>query len=463
MPRLWVKLASAAVFIVAWMQSSALEPRREIGVFHVDPPTPFIRYLPAGTPRNRVLVIHGLDVSKEVMRPISAALADGGFDVYNIDLPGHGDSRAKFDVGAAQQAIQNVLTKIGPDTMVLGHSLGAGLLLDLAEDRHFSTMVLLSPPPLSVARIQSDRTLIATGALDLEQIRRFVAIATDIGSPHVESWILPWAAHTAPIANPVYVRRIVDWLGGNGSETRTLARFVWLCLMFVSAVVLGISFMPGRPSTPVPVSIPTTLVRYVVAGCAALLILRFVNPVSWLRLFATDYLIGFFLLTGLVSLCLRGFNTKTQRHKGFQLRPVLKAVAAAAFVIVVIGLLAASNVLHVTLSDGRWWRFPCIMLASLPLFLFDELTLRRIRPAWKSAVIIAITRVLLWAFVFTGVLLLNRQSAFLVLIVPMLVLFWIALGLAAGVVHKHTADPVAAAVFAAIIQGWAFAAWFVTI
>jgi hypothetical protein len=50
-----------------------------------------------------------------------------------------------------------------------------------------------------------------------------------------------------------------------------------------------------------------------------------------------------------------------------------------------------------------------------------------------------------------------------VMIVPLIGIFWIALWFASGVVYRHTQDPLATALFAAIVQGWAFAAWFVTI
>jgi hypothetical protein len=63
----------------------------------------------------------------------------------------------------------------------------------------------------------------------------------------------------------------------------------------------------------------------------------------------------------------------------------------------------------------------------------------------------------------TGVLTLNRESAFLLLIVPLITVFWIALWFAAGIVHRHTQSGLAAAVFAALVQGWAFAALFVRI
>jgi hypothetical protein len=49
------------------------------------------------------------------------------------------------------------------------------------------------------------------------------------------------------------------------------------------------------------------------------------------------------------------------------------------------------------------------------------------------------------------------------LIVPLIFGFWIGLWFATGVVHRNTREPLSAALFAAIVQGWAFAAWFVTI
>jgi hypothetical protein len=400
-------------------------------------------------------VVHGLDASKETMRPISESLADAGFEVYNIDLPGHGDSPAGFNATAAREAVRHALVHAGPDSIVLGHSLGAGLLLDLAGDQEFSTMVLVSPPPLPLDKVLAERALVVTGAYDVERIRAFGPHLADMGNPHVELWTLQWAAHSSAIFNPVHIRRIVDWLGADGSRLRTTPRLALLVLMLISGIALGISLLPAATVQAKPQSIPALLVRYIAACFAAIGVLNVFLPLSWLRFFATDYLIGFLLVTG-AALSIYDF----QRPR-INPRNSLIALASAAFVIVVIGLIAGSHVLHMTLSAGRWWRFPIIAVAGLPLFLVDERTIGKIRPL-RTAVATAIaTRVLLWAFVVTGVLLLNREAAFLVLIMHLIVFFWIALWFGAHVVHRHTQDPLAAALFAAIVQGWAFAAWFV--
>ena len=393
------------------------------------------------------------------MHLISASLADGGFEVYDIDLPGHGDSSVPFQTGRAQQAIRNARAYLGEKTIVLGHSLGAGLLLDLSATEQFSTLVLLSPPPLAVAEIHADRVLIATGEIDVPRILSFLAIATDIGSPKVESWILPWGGHSAPIFNPSYIRRVVEWLGGDGSKSKTATRIVWFVLMFAASVTFGVLLLPSRGLEGLETPLLSRIVTYTLAAAAALVILKLVNPLQWLRLFATDYLVGFVLVTGLILLAFVGKAINEARST----TGILTAIISAAFVIALPGLFVLSKVLHMWLSDGRWWRFPFIAIAGFPLFLSDELTLRRIQPRWKSETVAMLTRILFLAFILTGVLTLNRNNIFLVLIAPLVIVFWIALWFATGVVHRRTQSPIAAATFAALVQGWAFAAWFVTV
>src|SRR4029077_4419468 len=113
----------------------------------------------------------------------SAAFADGGFEVYAIDLPGHGDATTGFQSELSEQTIRNAKAHLGDAPIVLGHSLGAGLLLDLAATERFSTMLLLSPPPLSISEIHAEHILIATGAIDIPRIRSFAPTVADIGGP----------------------------------------------------------------------------------------------------------------------------------------------------------------------------------------------------------------------------------------------------------------------------------------
>lgn len=435
----------------------SLTPGREAGTLPIQPPTPYLHFTPNGSPIGRVLVVHGLDASKEVMQLFSSALADGGFEVFAIDLPGHGDSPAGFEASYAGEAILRAYTHLGEDTIVAGHSLGAGLLLDLAETRRFSTLVLLAPPPTPVSRLQAGRTLIVAGMFDLPRISAFSSILADLGGPDVEYWQLSRAAHSGMIFMPEYVDKIVQWLGGEPAATETTRRLVWILTMFASAIAIGVALLPGKSLEGDSAPLPTILVRYVAAAGTAILVLRFWTPLSFMRIFAMDYLVSFLAITGLI------LWIQLRPKIRFNYRSVGKAVLAAAFVIGLLGFGAASHVLHFSLWNGRWWRFPIMFAAVLPLLTADEFAIRRLAPRWRSAMAALITRTLLWAIAVAGVLLVNRESMFIVMIAHLLVVFWIFIWIATEIVHRHTRDPLASAVFAAIVQGWAYAAWFVTI
>jgi hypothetical protein len=247
---------------------------------------------------------------------------------------------------------------------------------------------------------------------------------------------------------------VVAWLVGEVSASWTALRELLIAVMLIAGVVFGISLMPRREieTTETAGRLTTTLVRYVAACAAAVLILKAIEPLAWLRLFGADYLISFFLVVGVV------LWIQLPRVPQLQGAALLKALLAAAFVIVVLGYGATSPVLRFDLNGGRWWRFPVIAAASFPLFAFDELHLRQARKAWKTVTAALITRVILWALLVTGILFLNRQDGFLVIISHLIAFFWIMLWFAAGVIPRNTQDPIAAACFSALVQGWALAA-----
>src|SRR5262249_30187074 len=109
----------------------------------------------------------------------------------------------------------------------------------------------------------------------------------------------------------------------------------------------------------------------------------------------------------------------------------------------------------------RWWRFPAIIAAGLTFFVSDERMIRHLEPPWKCIGIALLTRELLLAFLLAGELILNREAAFLVLLAPLIPLFCTGLWVPAGVVYRSTANLYASGIFSALVQGWAFAAWFI--
>jgi len=466
MLRLLTGVVAASLLILGWARMAALEPVRERGLLPIQPATPYIRYLPQGESRYRALVVHGLNSSKEFMHILSDALADVGFEVYAIDLPGHGDSAVGFNAILARQVVEQAIRQLNPDTAI-GHSLGAGLLLDLAPDQSFRKLVLMSPPPTPIDQSKLQHTLVTTGAWDIPAINEFVPRLQG-----VELRQFAWAGHSSAPLNPAQIREIVHWIGGDTSRLHTVSRIAWLAVMFGAAFLFGFTLLPraraGTDSVRRPVSFIDVILAYVVAGGIALVLLRFVLVFGWLRLFAADYLVSFLFVVGLLLMVLARWRENPALRAGWieargQFRPTLIALAAATYVIGVMGFVIGSNLMHMPLSSDRWWRFPIIAAATLPLFFFDEIATRRVGNQWRRAAAGILTRALLVAFVVTGVLVLNRQAVFLVVLAGLNLMFWVTLWFATELVSRRVQSPCAAALFAAVVQGWMFAAWSVTI
>ena len=461
--RLLVGVVSAALFVLGFYETAMLQPGREKGLLPTDPPTPYIHYFSGIEPHRRALVVHGLDSNKEFMQIFCSALADDGLEVYAVDLPGHGDSTAAFNGVLARSTLEQAVSYLNPDIAV-GHSMGAALLIDLAHDVKFRTLILMSPVPTQVNGLEFEHTLVTTEGWDIPAVNTFAPQLEGVDLRKFE-----WGMHSSALVYPSQIREIVNWLEGDSDRLRTVARLVWLGVMFASAIALAIVVLPRRlPASDAAAAFSPTevFVSFVIAGGISLIVQRFVVVLRWIRLYATDYMMSFLFVAGLVlltSLALRKESIASRSKAADISGAFAKAVGAAAYVIVVLGLLTGSHLIHMTLSDGRWWRFIVIAAASFPLFLFDEIAVRRAGNGWRNVAMGVATRALLVAWIATGILIFNRESAFLLLLLGLILLFWIGLWFFTALVRRNVQNPAAAALFAALVQGWMFAAWFVTI
>jgi hypothetical protein len=225
-------------------------------------------------------------------------------------------------------------------------------------------------------------------------------------------------------------------------------------LEILSAISIAALWLRGKPIRSEQTALPARILSYVAACMAALWICAGVDLLGGLHLFSTDYLISFVLVMGIALL---PFHFRRLHLPVSHIHVSLFAAASVIAVAVFIG----SELVHLTLSDGQWWRFAAITLAVLPLCVADEVLLRPLRPWWKAAGISALTRILIWAYVVWGVTTTNRGDAFLVLITHFIVLLWIVLWFVGELVRRRTQDPMATAVFTALVQAWVFAAIFV--
>ena len=462
--RLIATAASAVIFLGGWMGLNRATPDSVTGTLPDASSTPYIRFTPDSAPIATALLVHGLNSNKEFMQTLAMALTDAGLETYVIDLPGHGDSRERFTYTKSLRAVEGVLDTLGGDPIVIGHSMGGAVLVDLAASRQFREILLLSPAPVAVEPFSTGRLLIVTGGLEPPRFNQFVPVLMEAADSTGSWWNLPFGTHSTALFDPAEIGRMVDWAVDPGASTRTRRRYGWIAVMILSGLsgawALSVNRRPTRATAQLSrpheaISIPETVVAWIAACGSAVLLLWLVNPMSWLGVFSWDYLIGFILIVGLLLWRGRG-PLPTGRALGIGL-------LAASYVIGVLLITIAGRFVHLVPSGVQWLWFPILTITGLPVFMYEENTLRTIPSAWKRWGMVLLTRSVLWASLVTGVLLFNTEASFLVLIMHFIVVFWLGLSWMTGVVFRITEEAGAAALFASLVQAWVFASLFVRI
>lgn len=101
------------------------------------------------------VLVHGWTADSRTWWRVAPALADAGFDVVAVDLPGHGATpapgRPRTVAGWAEDLAETLDAESLPRPIALGvgHSAGAATLVELAaaQPARFASIVLEEPPP----------------------------------------------------------------------------------------------------------------------------------------------------------------------------------------------------------------------------------------------------------------------------------------------------------------------------
>ncbi len=142
-----------------------------------------------------VLLLHGWGSNAGLMRPLAIALQDK-YRVYNIDLPGHGQTPqppAAWGIPEHAALVQTFITeKIGRPTHIVGHSNGGRISFFMASD-----------PELS-QQIHSLSLISPSGVKPLRTFKYYLkkGIATSLKAPfnmlpaRMQAYGLDWLRHT---------------------------------------------------------------------------------------------------------------------------------------------------------------------------------------------------------------------------------------------------------------------------
>src|SRR5262249_55943116 len=155
----------------------------------------------------------------------------------------------------------------------------------------------------AIDEIHAQRVLVFTGQFDLPPIPPFVPrIEASAGIGDFQQKTIAWSSHSAYVIKPEAVGTIVTWLGGDARATRTRTRSWIGNLELVILFAIPLLWLNRAPTVTSISAVSPLLISYVAACTVAFFVSAFFVVTRFLHLFASDYLIGFVFLAGIVLL-----------------------------------------------------------------------------------------------------------------------------------------------------------------
>lgn len=182
-----------------------------------DAKTPALHLTATGQPVGTVIVVHGFAGSKEFMRDIDYSLARAGFEVYGVDLPGHGHSGLPLRSDSLPGWFSGLLADMEGKGLIIpgrvyfvGHSLGTVVVTKGALDNPglgIRGVVALSPVFADITPTQPANYLALVGEGEIAGVKdsamKALRLGTGLSDPKQETVYGDYAAGTARAAATV--------------------------------------------------------------------------------------------------------------------------------------------------------------------------------------------------------------------------------------------------------------------
>ncbi len=455
-----------------------------------------------------VVVAHGFSGSAQIMDPLARGLMRSGLTVITFDFPGHGANAEPLTAAATQRdstsdVLQSALgdvvawarqqPEVDPDRLaLLGHSMGASAVVQYLVDDDASrarAAVTLSLP--SAARIPTGESavppnlLLLFGALEsstfadaaLEGVRAAYPEA-NVGQQYGnvtagtarQAQSIPGVEHIGILFSPSTLDATVAWLGpALGVELAPASIAPVLLWALLALVAGGLLLVPlaqvllGAATDEADAGIRgrTVLLAVVVASIAASVAAWLVMPLSdRIPLAVGGYVASWFLVAGAVALGFWLWRGRTSA--GWVTRAAHRPVAgpvitirSAAGAVAAMGLASAVVVVPGSMSwapfavvGARAWLLPVIALALAAYFAADELLVRRASLSRRLGLALA-NRLIAVAVILLSIPLLGAPG-FLVLLLPLMVVFLVVLAAYAAIVSRFRNGYLAAVLVQAV-------------
>ena len=467
--------------------------------------TPATIFRPDGKPLGPVVVVaHGFAGSQQLMQSFALAFARNGYVAVTFDFLGHGRNPKPLggsitEEDGATQALVNETAEIASFARrlgdgrlaVLGHSMASDIVVRFAEETpDVAATIAVSMFSPVVTATEPKNLLVVVGDWEGMLKREALRVAGLVSAPEVpqpgvtygdftagtarRAAVSPNVEHASVLFSQASLREAVGWLDQAFHVERDrpvtiVARGPWIMLLIAGCVLLARQLAPLLPrvtSSPagaglgwrrlwMPLLLPMVVTPF---------LLR-VLPTHFLPVLVGDYLAVHFLAYGLLTgLCLlfirRGEPRSAWRPRLAFPKPAVLAtatVAVLAFYFVALVWPIDGYVTSFMPTPARAALILAMLVGTLAYFLADEWATRgdgAARFAFAASKLAFVVSLAL------AVTLDFERLFFLIIIVPVIALFFLIFGAFSAWTYRATGHPVVGALANAIAFAWAIGVTF---
>jgi hypothetical protein len=433
---------------------------------------------PAAEPAPAVVIAHGFAGSRQLMEAFALTLARAGYVAVSFDFEGHGRNPTPMsgDVTAVEGTTRLLMAETGRVTdfalnlpqvdgrvALLGHSMASDIIVrqTLADSRVAAT-VAISLFSQAVTAEAPERLLAVNGEWEgmlRAEARRIVQLidpeaeegqTVRAGDLTRRAVAAPNVEHVGVLYAPTSLREARDWVDltfGRDSTSPIAATGGWIALLLASLVALAWPLAGALAQGPAPGRVPARAYWFALAGAGLItpVLLAPVN-VQFLPVLVADYLGVHFLVFGLLALVIL-------RWQGIGLQAGRLGVAflLAVFGIGVFGL-AMDRYVASFMPDAA--RLPIIAALSVGAVAYmtadSALTEAGNAPLWRRLLAKAGFLVSLGIAVALNF----EELFFLLIILPVIVLFFLIFGAMGGWAGRRTGAVLGVGVGLGLILAW---------
>ncbi|WGV17054.1 alpha/beta hydrolase [Fuscovulum ytuae] len=479
--------------IAACLSIWSLEAGRNgltIGPFPIADGPPATLYEPQGQAAAPVVVIaHGFAGSRQLMEAYALTLSRAGYLVVSYDLTGHGrnprpmtgdvtsiDGTTRLLVEEVRQVAKAALRHPRADGRLayLGHSMASDIIIRAAADEPKpDAIVAISAFSLAVTEDFPANLLLVTGAWEdgladaaqamLRLADPTAALGQTVGDPAMgngrRAVLAPGVEHVGVLYSAPAQQEAVEWLNatfGLQEKAEPAPRGLWIMLLLVAMAALAWPMARLLPKGPAQSRVGLRPFLWA-TGFPLLVVPLALAPLRTqvLPVLVADYLVLHFAAYGMLGLLALWRNGLLRGQFPPRVWPL--AAAVAVFAIAVIGGMLDRYVASFLPNAGRLVIIAGLALGTVPYLVSDAILTEGGRaPLWR---VLAARGGFLVSLM--GAVALNfDRLMFLLIILPIILLFFVIFGTMAGWIGRRTGLPAIAGIGFGLLLAWALGVTF---